>query len=82
MDGRTLLKRYDQVLREAQFLRGRNRELEQELRVSGPALYRADQRIDRLEQRVERLGCPPTPRKPRRLARSFHKALVTQPSPL
>jgi transposase len=56
MDGRTLLKRYDQVLQEAQFLRARNRELEQDLRVSGPALYRADQRIDQLEQRVAKLA--------------------------
>jgi polyhydroxyalkanoate synthesis regulator phasin len=56
MDGRTLLKRYDQVLQEAQFLRTRNRELEQDLRVSGPALYRADQKIDRLEQRVAKLA--------------------------
>jgi transposase len=50
MDGRTLLKRYDEVLREAQFLRVRCRDLEQELRVCRPELYRAYQRIDRLEQ--------------------------------
>ena len=50
MDGRTLEKRYDQVLQEAQFLRSRVQQLEQELRVCGPELYRAYQRIDRLEQ--------------------------------
>lgn len=50
MDGRTLEKRYDQVLQEAQYLRGRCRDLEQDLRVCGPQLYRAHQRIDRLEQ--------------------------------
>jgi transposase len=55
MDGRTLLKRYDQVLQEAQSLRARNHQIEQDLRVSGPALYRADQKIDRLEQRNEKL---------------------------
>jgi transposase len=56
MDGRTLLKRYDQVLQEVQFLRARNRQIEQDLRISGPALYRADQRIDCLEQRVAKLA--------------------------
>src|SRR5208337_628557 len=51
MDGRTLEKRYDEVLRETQFLRDRCRHLEQELNACRPALYRAEQRIDRLEQR-------------------------------
>jgi septal ring factor EnvC (AmiA/AmiB activator) len=50
MDGRTLEKRYDQVLQEVQYLRDHCRHLEQELRVCRPALYRADQRIDRLQQ--------------------------------
>jgi len=55
MDGRTLLKRYDQVRQEAQVLRDRCRHLEWELRSCRPALYRADQRIDRLEQRNAKL---------------------------
>jgi transposase len=55
MDGRTLLKRYDEVLREAQYLRDHCRHLEQERLVFRPALYRADQRIDRLEQRNAKL---------------------------
>jgi transposase len=50
MDGRTLEKRYDERLQEVQFLRGHCRDLEQELRVCGPELHRAYQRIDRLEQ--------------------------------
>jgi transposase len=50
MDGRTLEKRYDQVLQEVQLLRSRCMHLEQELCVCRPALYRADQRIDRLQQ--------------------------------
>ena len=55
MDARTLSKRYDQVLAEAQFLRSHNMHLEQELRVLRPESYRQDQRIDRLEQRNEKL---------------------------
>jgi chromosome segregation ATPase len=50
MDGRTLEKRYDEVRGEVQYLRLRCRDLEQELRVCGPELHRAHQRIDRLEQ--------------------------------
>ena len=56
MDGRTLEKRYDQVLQEAQFLRGRCRDLEHELRVAGPALYQAHRRIDQLQQRNRELS--------------------------
>jgi transposase len=56
MDGRTLEKRYDEVLREAQYLRGHCRHLEQELRVCGPELYRAAMRIGRLEERLEKLS--------------------------
>jgi len=55
MDGRTLERRYDEVLREAQYLRGRCHHLELELRACRPALYRADQKIDRLEQRLEKV---------------------------
>ena len=55
MDGRTLQKRYDQVLREAHYLRGHNNHLEQERSVWRPALYRARQRIGRLEQRHRKL---------------------------
>src|ERR1700681_4642111 len=49
MDAREL-KQFERFKDEAQILRGRCRDLEQELRVSGPELYRAYQRIDRLEQ--------------------------------
>ena len=56
MDARTLSKRYDQVLAEAQFLRLQNRHLQQELGVLRPESYRQDQKIDRLEQRVEKLA--------------------------
>ena len=49
MDGQEL-KAYERFKGEAQSLRTRCRELELELRVCGPQLYRAHQRIDRLEQ--------------------------------
>ena len=49
MDAREL-QQYDRFKQEAQFLRDHCRHLEQELNVCRPALYRADQRIDRLEQ--------------------------------
>jgi transposase len=50
MDAREL-KQYERFKDEAQILRMRCRDLEQELRVSGPELYRAYQRIDQLEQK-------------------------------
>lgn len=56
MDVRTLFKRYDQVLQEAQLLRAWNNDLQQELRACRPELYRAEQKIDRLEQRVAKLA--------------------------
>ena len=49
MDGAEL-RAYERFKQDAQDLRGRCRHLEQELRVCGPELYRAHQRIDRLEQ--------------------------------
>jgi transposase len=55
MDRRTLEKRYDHVLQQAQFLRSRCNHLEQQARVDGPELYRAYQKIDRLEQRLARV---------------------------
>lgn len=55
MDARTLQKRYDQVLQEAQFLRSRCNHLEQQARVDGPGLYRAYQKINRLEHRLEKV---------------------------
>lgn len=55
MDGREL-KQYERWKEEAQFLRAGNNALEQELRVVGPELYRADQKIDRLQQRVAKLA--------------------------
>jgi transposase len=56
MDGRTLEKRYCQVLSEVHFLRDHSRHLEGQLRVWRPQLHRAHQRIDRLEQRNEKLA--------------------------
>ena len=50
MDARLLQRKYDQVLHEAQSLRISCRDLKQELNVCRPELYRADQKIDRLEQ--------------------------------
>lgn len=49
-------KRYDQVRDEVETLRWRCRDLEQEARVNGPELYRAYQRIDRLEQQRDRFA--------------------------
>lgn len=49
MDAREL-KQYERFKGEAQFLRVCCRDLEQELRVCGPELHRAYQKIDRLEQ--------------------------------
>jgi transposase len=51
MDGRTLEKRFDQLQREVQYLRDENRHLRLELNACRPELYRANQKIDRLEQR-------------------------------
>ncbi len=55
MDGREL-KAYERFKDQAQFYRAHAYHLEGELRVVRPELYRADQRIDRLEQRVARLA--------------------------
>jgi hypothetical protein len=49
MDGREL-KQYESWKTEVQSLRGENQHLRLELNACRPALYRADQRIDRLEQ--------------------------------
>ena len=56
MDRRALEKRYDELRYEVDTLRLRCRDLEQEAHVSGPELYRAYQRIDRLEQQRDRLA--------------------------
>jgi transposase len=56
MDGRWLEKRYHQLRDEVDTLRWRCRNLEQDAHVSGPELYRAYQRIDRLEQQRDRLA--------------------------
>jgi len=55
MDGRQLLKRYDEFKEQAQSYRDHCRHLEQELRVVGPALYRAERRIDQLEERLHKV---------------------------
>ena len=56
MDRRALEKRHDQMREEVDFLRSRCRDLEQEVLVSGPELYRAYQKIDRLEQQRDKLA--------------------------
>src|SRR5580658_9592726 len=56
MDGRWLEKRYHELRDEVDTLRWRCRNLEQDAHVSGPELYRAHQRIDRLEQQRDRLA--------------------------
>lgn len=54
MDGREL-KSYERFKEQAQFYRQRTHQLEMELHVVGPELYRAHQKIGRLEERVEKL---------------------------
>lgn len=49
------LRQHEQWKEEVQFLRMRNQHLELELKACRPALYRADQKIDRLEQRIAKL---------------------------
>ena len=55
MDG-VELKRWNERLQEVQSLRGEVQHLRQELNVCRPALYRAYQKIDRLEQRDQKLA--------------------------
>jgi transposase len=50
MDGRTLERRYDEVLSEVQYLRNHSHHLELELHSCRPDLYRAHQQIARLKQ--------------------------------
>jgi transposase len=54
MDGREL-KAYERFKEQAQLYRARTYHLENELRVTGPQLYRAHQKIERLEQQVVNL---------------------------
>lgn len=54
MDGREL-KQYELWKEEVQRLRAENQHLRLELLACRPALYRADQKIDRLEQRLARV---------------------------
>jgi hypothetical protein len=49
------LEAYERFKEQAQLHRARTYDLECELRVVRPQAYRADQKIDRLEQRVEKL---------------------------
>ena len=49
------LKRYDEAMGLKQFYQKRAYDLEAELRVVRPEVYRGDQKIDRLEQRIEKL---------------------------
>lgn len=55
MDGREL-KAYERFKEQAQTYRARTYFLEGELRVLRPEAYQADQKIDRLEQRIETLS--------------------------
>jgi transposase len=55
MDGREL-KAYERFKEQAQFYRGRCHDLECELRVTGPELYRAYERMDRIEQQRDKLA--------------------------
>lgn len=55
MDRHELLA-YERFKEQAQHYRWRTNELEGELRVMRPAAYRAEQRIDRLEQRCDKLA--------------------------
>jgi transposase len=59
MDGREL-KAYERFKEQAQFYRARAYDLEAERRVTGPELYHAYRKIDRLEQRVEKLAAENT----------------------
>jgi transposase len=56
MDRRTLEKRYDEVMGQMHHYRSRCQDLEQELRICRPELYRSDQKIDRLQQRNVKLA--------------------------
>jgi transposase len=56
MDRRTLEKRYDQVADEVFTLRLVVRDREQELAACRPQLYRANQRIDRLQRQRDKLA--------------------------
>jgi len=56
MDRRTLEKRYDQVANQAFTLGLLLRDREQELAACRPQLYRANQRVSRLEQQRDRLA--------------------------
>jgi len=56
MDGKQLLKRYDRAMQEMQFYRSQCYHLEGELRVTRPAVYRAQERINSLEERVQELS--------------------------
>ena len=55
MDGAEL-RRWNERLREVHYLRGENQQLRAELNACRPALYRADVKIDRLGQRIEKLA--------------------------
>src|SRR6266851_4000305 len=54
MDGAEL-NRWNERAQEIEYLRGQNRHLHLELNACRPALYRADMKIDRLEQRNQKL---------------------------
>ena len=59
MDGREL-KAYERFKEQAQFYRARTYDLEADLRVLGPANYRANQKISDLQERVATLSAENT----------------------
>lgn len=72
MDGREL-KAYERFKDQAQLYRAQAHDLECELHAVRPALYRADQKIDRLEQRVAKLAAENTLLKQRLKDLAAHK---------
>ena len=55
MDGKEL-QRYNEVMGQMQFYRAQAYHLEGQLRAVGPQLYRAERKIERLEQRLEKVA--------------------------
>jgi transposase len=78
MDRREL-RQYEAWKEEAQLLRAQNQHLRLELMACRPALYRADQRVDRLEQRLGKLEAEN--RRLRRRVKELTAAASSPPGP-
>src|ERR1700734_2682762 len=76
MDGPEL-KAYERFKEQAQFYRAHACHLEGELRVVGPQLYRANQEINQLEQRVAKLTA-----ENKRLKQQLKERTLTSQQPL